>query len=145
MCDPVTLLEKAIRAREDGWPLPDDVEEQLSSALAEHVRTGKRLDEILGLSGGKGRNARTKLKERFRNEHLREAYRMIPGTDEKERVDALMYDIAEFIMTKAEDYAEHGVDEDADEYEIAIARAVLEVKGRLPKSRQQYERILNIG
>ncbi|MBT3038823.1 MAG: hypothetical protein KME37_07745 [Candidatus Thiodiazotropha sp. (ex Codakia orbicularis)] len=70
---------------------------------------------------------------------------MIPGTDEKERVDALMYDIAEFIMTKAEDYAEHGVDEDADEYEIAIARAVLEVKGRLPKSRQQYERILNIG
>lgn len=145
MCDPVDLLRKAIRAREDGWPLPDDVEELLSSALAEHVRTGKRLDEILGLSGGKGRNARTKLQERLRNDYLRGAYRMIPGLDEKERVDALMYDIAEFIMTKAEDYVEHGVDEDADEYEIAIARAVLVVKGRMPKSRQQYERILNMG
>lgn len=144
--DPVDLLKRAVEAHRDGWPLPDDVEEWVSDAFKEHLNTGRSMDEILGLSGGKGRRARTKVLEKMRNNNLKIAFGML-GThyERSERVDIFMEDIVEFMLTKAENWLDNGVDEDADEYELAIARAVFACKGSLPKSRKQFQRILDMG
>ncbi|MET0063218.1 MAG: hypothetical protein ABW176_13080 [Candidatus Thiodiazotropha endolucinida] len=105
------------------------------------------MDEILGLSGGgKGRKARTKVIEKIRNDNLKIAFTMLSSHYKpQERVNMLMEDIVEFMLTKAEAWLEDGIDENADEYDIAIARAIIACGGRLPKTRKHYKRILDMG
>ncbi|ODB82749.1 hypothetical protein A3193_18545 [Candidatus Thiodiazotropha endoloripes] len=137
---PEDLLLLAREANLSGYPLPDEVEEWVSDAFLVHLETGERLDELLGLAGGKGRNARTKAQLALRDRYLRDAFAMLsPHYEIQERVAILMYDIEEFMKTKLEGYA---VDENADEYELRIAAAIKAGGGQLPKGKRFYLRIV---
>ncbi|RLW63584.1 MAG: hypothetical protein B6D73_15195 [gamma proteobacterium symbiont of Stewartia floridana] len=143
---PEDLLLQALEANVNGYPLPDDVEEAVSDALRLHLESGISLDRALGLTGGRGRNARTKAKIKIRNDNLRKAFDLFSDYwSFSEAIDILMEEVNLFLEQKYAPYFVNGMDEDADLLDVYIAKAVFVVGGRMPRSKEQYIRIINMG